>query len=377
MKKTKTKSLSLLLASLMGLAFFVGSTTANASEKEIVLDMASYQANMTTQQIKETKATTAIIKLTEGTGYTNPYIGSQIDRCKKAGVKNIHFYHFQRGTTPAQLKAEANFAVSTAKRYGYKGSYIFLDAELTSAVPSTQAVGQFYSTVRSAGYKAGFYTYKFMYPYFSKSVFTGSDGVWAAAYPLGNQATWSKPNMGYFPSVDNCVAWQFTDNWQGKNIDGSITLDDRLTLKPEKPTYYHAKLKRVRLNQPTKIYKDKNLTKPVGEFSTGEEFEIVGGSYSSKNGMTSYKTQSGYYITGNQKYVNSVYHLSQPKTIELKKTAKLYKDAEFKHPVRSYGKETQFNVVKNVELSSHRRCFKTQSGYYISANKDYAKIVRK
>lgn len=366
----------LLYAGLLGLAFLF-SPIASAKDKEIVLDLASYQANMTTQQIKETGATTAIIKLTEGTGYTNPYISSQIEKCKKAGVKNIHFYHFQRGVTPYQLQSEANFAVNTAKHFGYKGSYIFLDAELTNAVPSTQAVGEFYKTVRQAGYKAGFYTYQFMYPYFSKSVFTGSDGVWAAAYPLGNRATWSKPNMSYFPSQDNVLAWQFTDNWQGKNVDSSITLDDRLTLKPQKQTYYHAKLKRVRLKQPTKIYKDKELTKPAGEFATGEEFEIIGGSYSRKNGATSYKTQSGFYITGNQSYVNSIYHLSNPKTVELKKTAKIYKDPEFKHPVRSYSKGTQFNVTKNVALSSGRRCFKTQSSFYITGNKDYTKITRK
>lgn len=366
----------LMYAGLLGLAFLFG-PIASAKDKEIVLDLASYQANMTTQQIKDTGATTAIVKLTEGTGYTNPYISSQIEKCKKAGVKNIHFYHFQRGVTPYQLQSEANFAVNTAKRFGYKGSYIFLDAELTNAVPSTQAVGEFYKTVRQAGYKAGFYTYQFMYPYFSKSVFTGSDGVWAAAYPLGNRATWSKPNMSYFPSQDNVLAWQFTDNWQGKNVDGSITLDDRLTLKPQKQTYYHAKLKRVRLKEPIRIYKDPQLKQNAGKFDTGTEFEIVAGPFKRGKDATSYKTESGYYITGNQNCISSIYHLSNPKTVELKKTAKIYKDPEFKHPVRSYSKGTQFNVTKNVALSSGRRCFKTQSGFYITGNKDYTKIARK
>lgn len=351
--------------------------------KKIVIDVASYQSGMSVADYKATGAEVAIIKLTESTNYTNPYVASQISKCKQAGIKHIHFYHFQRATTVSGLTAEANYAVSVAKKHGYKGSYIFLDAELSNAVPSTDAVKAFYKVVRNAGYKAGFYTYKFMYSYFSNSVFTLSDGVWAAAYPLGNKATSSKPDMGYFPSVDNCLAWQFTDNWKGMSIDGSITLDDRLTsggstLAPlsEYPEYYTGKLKRIRLKRPTYIYKDKKLKTKVKQFDTGEEFEIKAGPF--KDGKaTRYQTESGYYITGNLDYVNSIYHHRESyngsKTIELKKTAYLYKDKAFKKKVRSYPKGTQFVVKDNVTLSSGRHCFKTESGYYITANKDYVK----
>lgn len=351
--------------------------------KKIVIDVASYQSGMSVSDYKATGAEVAIIKLTESTNYTNPYIASQIDKCKQAGIKHIHFYHFQRGTSVSQLTSEANFCVSVAKQHGYKGSYIFLDAESTNAVPSTEAINAFYRVVRNAGYKAGFYTYKFMYPYFAKSVFTGSDGVWAAAYPLGSNATSSLPDMNYFPSVDNCLAWQFTDNWKGMKVDGSITLDDRLTsgnLPPlsKNPEYYTAKLKRVRLNRPTYIYKDKKLKTKVQQFDTGEEFEIVDGPF--KDGKaTRYKTESGFYITGNLDYVNSIYHLRKEyngsKTVELKKTAKLYKDKEFKKVVREYPKGTQFNIKDNVGLSNGRRVFKTESGFYITANKDYVKFA--
>lgn len=354
--------------------------------KKIVIDVASYQGGMSVADYKATGASVAIIKLTESTNYTNPYIADQINKCKQAGIKHIHFYHFQQGTTPAQLRAEANYAVSVAKQYGFKGSYIFLDAELTNAVPSTDAIKEFYSIVRANGYRAGFYTYKFMYSRFSNTVFTSSDGVWAAAYPLGNKATSSHPDMNYFPSVDNALAWQFTDNWKGMHIDGSITLDDRLLLGAKdalpplskNPEYYTAKLKRVRLKRPTWIYKDKKLSQKVKQFETGEEFEIVEGPF--KDGKkTRYKTESGFYITGNMDYVNSLYHLRKEykgsKTVELKRTAKLYKDKEFKKVVREYPKGTQFNIKDNIGLPNGRRVFKTESGYYITANKDYVAWV--
>lgn len=351
--------------------------------KEIVIDLASYQSGMSVAQIRNTGAKVAIIKLTESTNYTNPYAYQEIQRCKQAGIKHIHFYHFQRGTSVLQLRAEAQYCVNVARQFGYKGSYIFLDAELTGAVPSTEAIKEFYKVVRQAGYKAGFYTYKFMYPYFAKSVFTGSDGVWAAAYPLGSKPAYELPDMNYFPSVDNCLAWQFTDNWKGMKVDGSITLDDRLTsgnLPPlsKDPEYYTAKLKRVRLKRPTYIYKDKKLKTKVQQFDTGEEFEIVDGPF--KDGKkTRYKTESGFYITGNLDYVSSIYHLRKEwkgsKTVELKKAAKLYKDKEFKKVVREYPKGTQFNIKDNVGLPSGRRCFKTESGFYITANKDYVKFV--
>lgn len=352
--------------------------------KKIVIDVASYQSGMSVASYKATGAEVAIIKLTESTNYINPYIASQIDKCRQAGIKHIHFYHFQRGTSTSQLKAEAQFCVRVAKQYGYKGSYIFLDAELTGAVPTTEAIKAFYKIVRDAGYKAGFYTYKFMYPRFHPSVFTTSDGVWAAAYPLGDKATSSHPNMGYFPSVANCLAWQFTDNWKGMHIDGSITLDNRLlggsSQQEKTASYYKGILKRIRLKQTTKIYKDKHLKTAVRSYGEGEEFEIIPQKpYITKSGATRYQTESGFYITGNMDYVDSLYYLgmnyNQSHLIELKRTAKLYNDKSFKQVVREYPKGTQFKVVENVALDNGRHCFKVQSGHYITANKDYVKFV--
>ena len=236
--------------------------------RQFMLDLSSYQSGITVDQIKQAGAKAVVIKLTESTNYVNPYIAQQINTCKQAGIKYIHFYHFQRATSVDGLTAEANYCVNVAQKYGYKGSFIFLDAELKDAVPSTAAVQSFYKVIRDAGYRAGFYTYKFMYPYFNSSVFTSCDGVWAAAYPLGNEATDESPDMGYFPSIDNCVAWQFTDNWCGLNLDCSYTLTDALLNKAGcavtegQDTYLHSKrAKRIITKHETGLYDGYALSK--------------------------------------------------------------------------------------------------------------------
>lgn len=192
--------------------------------------------------------------------------------------------------------------------------------------------------------------------------------------------------------------WQYTCTYSSKNVDGWMDMSIFMNgTKPEvlypfgkniehvsevnKPTYYNAVLKRIRLKQTTKIYKDKYLNDPVRSYPKDTEFELVPEKpFKTKSGATRYKTESGYYITGNQDYVNSIYYLDKcydgKKTIELKQAAYLYKDKYFEERIRKYDKGTRFNIVENVALSSGRRCFKTESGYYITANKDYSKFVK-
>lgn len=198
-----------------------------------------------------------------------------------------------------------------------------------------------------------------------------------------NEPIWSvQPHRG-----ENL--WQFSCTYSSPNvssgwIDMSVFMNNSslVDIYPfdRKPSYYHAILKRVRLKQTTNIYKDKDLNTVLRSYPRGEEFELVPEKpYQTPGGATRYKTQSGFYITGNQDYVNSIYYLQDSyngsHTIELTKSAYIYEDKYFEKPVRTYPTGTQFNIVENVFISSGRRAFKTQSGFYITANKDYAVFV--
>lgn len=353
--------------------------------RNIVLDVASYQSNFTANDYRKTGATGVIVKLTESTNYTNPYIQSSITNAKSGGINNFAFYHFQRATSVDGLRAEAQYCVNVANRFAKKGDVIFLDAELANAVPSLQAIREFYKVVRNAGYRVGFYTYKFMYPKFTKEVFTEADLFWAAAYPLGNRPTSSHPDFNYFPSQENVGLWQFTDNWKGMNVDASITLDDRLfngstpNVPIQKREWYTTKLKQITLKQDTPLFKDEALNEYLDTFKKGEIFNIVGDPRIDSHGHVAYQTESGLFITGDKAYIDSNYWLlasyGGKTSVRLKSKQGLYKDLAFKELVREYEKGTVFNIVANEKSKSGYPRLKTESGFYITSNKKYVEWI--
>lgn len=355
--------------------------------RQFMLDVASYQANLTVQQIKQSGAKVVVIKLTESTNYTNPYIAKQIEVCKKAGIQHIHFYHFQRATTLSGLTAEANYCVSVAKKYGYQGSFIFLDAELKEAVPSTDAIQAFYKVIRNAGYRAGFYTYQFMYPSFQKSVFTSCDGVWAAAYPLGAKPTDQAPNMAYFPSVDNCVAWQFTDNWCGMHIDCSYTLTDAL-LKTSRPTsstsndtYLHAKrAKKILTKCETGLYDSYALStaKVLATIPKGKTLKVLESWFEGpkETDLSRFKVEFDGkvgWVSGNDKIVESAYWLldkyGKKTKVRMKCDDYVYSNVSLEEGKKPVYKGDVFTIVENATDAAGYPRLKTSFGMYLSALK--------
>ncbi|WP_035189970.1 GH25 family lysozyme, partial [Ligilactobacillus equi] len=48
--------------------------------REIIVDLASYQADLSVADYKALGATKAIVKVTESTNYTNPYANREVNR---------------------------------------------------------------------------------------------------------------------------------------------------------------------------------------------------------------------------------------------------------------------------------------------------------
>lgn len=362
--------------------------------KQFMLDISSYQSGITSDTVKASGAKAVVIKLTESTNYTNPYIAQQIEVCKQAGIKHIHFYHFQRTTSVSGLTAEANYCASVAKKYGFKGSFIFLDAELKDAVPSTEAIKAFYKVVRDAGYRAGFYTYQFMYPYFNNSVFTSCDGVWAAAYPLGNKATDTAPDMGYFPSIENCVAWQFTDNWCGMNIDCSYTLTDALLTKAgkaekkdEAETYLHStRAKKVRTKHEAGLYDACALTKAkvIAQIPKGTTLKVVKfwEEGPKDTDLSRYKVEFNGregWVSGNDDIIESAYWLNAEydgkKQVTVLMDETIYSDPELKKKAGKITKGDTFTITENVKDKNGYPRLKTSFGHYLTSLKSRTKWV--
>lgn len=237
--------------------------------RKIVIDLSSYQAGLTVADYKAIGAEYAIIKITEGTNYINSYCKQLINRSAVAGVKGFAFYHFGRFNNDAQAVKEANYFIKNTKNEVRvkSGSLMLLDAEIQDM--PTSSVIAFLKVLRKAGFKAGFYTYKYLLPNFNlERIKKYMDFFWLAAYPLGNGVRADrKPNFGYFPSANYVDLWQYTDNLLGYKVDGSITVTDNAIkmFNPEKVSKQDA---------PAPHKASATWKKKSGEFVLGQALEI-------------------------------------------------------------------------------------------------------
>ena len=169
-----------------------------------------------------------IVKLSEGTGWRNGYGAGQIAAIQHEGLA-VSGYHFSRFRGNSyQAVQEANLAIACAHQMGLpQGAPLVLDYEerLGYRGSNTQAVIAFLKCIKAAGYVPVFYSYSGMDNLWDHNAIYSATGavMWIAAYPT--MAGVTAPNMGYFPGIDDHIgAWQFTDNFYGEHIDGSIDL---------------------------------------------------------------------------------------------------------------------------------------------------------
>lgn len=197
-----------------------------------VLDVSGYQPQATYysfwQKWKARGVKGAIVKLSESINYRNPYGASQIAAAKHEGLK-VSGYHFSRFRgNGAQARNEANFAIATANSMGLlQGSVLVLDYEERIGYQSSNTLAAivFCQTVKAAGFVPVFYSYSGMKNLWNYEAIYQQTGalMWIAAYPVMSEVT--TPYMNYFPGISNHIgAWQFTGNFYGEHIDGSIDL---------------------------------------------------------------------------------------------------------------------------------------------------------
>lgn len=181
-----------------------------------------------------------IVKLSEGTGWRNTYAAGQIAAIKHEGLA-VAGYHFSRFRGNSyQAVNEAHFAIACAHQMGLpNGAPLILDYEERFGYRSTntQAAIAFLKCVKAAGFVPVFYSYSGMASLWDYEAIYQATGaaLWIAAYPTMSAVT--GPYMAYFPQISTHTnAWQFTDNFYGEYIDGSIDLTGVFTGMTEKVT---------------------------------------------------------------------------------------------------------------------------------------------
>lgn len=169
------------------------------------------------QQLAHQDVKAAVVKVTEGstdgTNYVNPKAANQITNALNAGMQ-AHCYHFARFTSILDAQNEARFFVKYVRSFGMDSTTILvLDVESEDLTPNPQAltdqINVFMSVVKANGYpKCDIYSSAswFNQPRFYRNKLIPKN-CWVANY--------GRPQ----PDVENVGAWQFTDNWNGQNID--------------------------------------------------------------------------------------------------------------------------------------------------------------
>ncbi|GEO70555.1 hypothetical protein LAC03_24650 [Levilactobacillus acidifarinae] len=262
-----------------------------------VVDIAVYQ-NDSLAYLKSLRAHGAkslMVKLTEGTTYLNAKAGNQIARGLKV-FETVGVYHYFQG----RGSAEAAYFLAWVKRFGLdKSTVLAIDVEDPSlAYNPTGQVNAFLKYLIKHGY-----THVIVYgpgSWFGSRIHRGmlvDKHIWPAAYGVSQ------------PGVNGANAWQYTDNWKGLHVDGSLDFDGSLSgivtqkAKSKKATYLKA-AKQVKARTSITRYRDKAFHKSVDKFPKGQIFDVKRVVKYRK--ITRLKLANGLYITSNNKFVRKL-----------------------------------------------------------------------
>ncbi|WP_234701906.1 GBS Bsp-like repeat-containing protein [Streptococcus equinus] len=167
------------------------------------------------QSLKRQGITGVVVKLTEGTSYTNPYARAQIANAQAAGLR-VSAYHYSHYETAAEARAEAQYFVNAAKSMGLSGATTMVnDMEEQAMLRSdlnanTQA---WKDEMNRLGYNNNvYYTMASWLDVkggkFNTSKF-GMSNLWVAHYLYSTQYLdqESAKSLSYY---SNSAAWQYT-----------------------------------------------------------------------------------------------------------------------------------------------------------------------
>lgn len=240
----------------------------NTLPRKDAVDIASYQSWMTQADFNSLKASgvkSIVVKLTEGTNYTNPYAANQIKMAQNAGL-NVAVYHYARLTGANSQSAanslaiqEAAYFAKIAKSFGLSSNIVMImDCEQPYRDGSGNIIGpnpitvdwatagvQFANTLKTNGYSnTKFYTSASWIGtntatcQMNYNTLGGPKNLWAAQYLYGKPSSSNLQNTQY-------GAWQYTSqmyyqgtpNLKANAVDTSIDYSNFFTDNSKPLTY--------------------------------------------------------------------------------------------------------------------------------------------
>ncbi|WP_196498428.1 GH25 family lysozyme [Lacticaseibacillus paracasei] len=243
--KLKTKLITLVVAFLAAISFALP-LQVNAAKDDQGPDWSKYQGASGRYGTDQDKFIIAQIGGTYGGTYIDQWTyDSQISSSKAAG-KRVHSYIWYGVGASSQLGLEAlDRYMPRIKAQTPKGSIVALDYEDGASgnmAANTDAILAGMRRIRSEGYTPMYYSYK---PYtlahvdYQRILKEFPNSLWIAAYR--DYLPTTKPDYGYFPSMDGVAIWQYTSAFGlSQGLDGNIDLlgitDNGYSSQPEPPS---------------------------------------------------------------------------------------------------------------------------------------------
>jgi GH25 family lysozyme M1 (1,4-beta-N-acetylmuramidase) len=332
------------------------------------------------QTLKAGGIDSVVVKVSDGTNYIDPSASVNVANAKQAGMI-VNAYHFARLTSNADATNEAKWFDRQLRYVGFdklRDGIVVVDVEVPAA--SRNKLTEYTNTFISAMHQLGYPTVDV---YTGSSFYLGNldasklsvKDPWLARYNGGTaEPSWLNGNKG---------AWQWASDYHFAGISGNFDVSQDFAGKY------------------TNTYVTPNATptgetKKIGSVSLVNWMKSKGMAWSYdartklavKYGIANYsgtaaqnlallsKLKSGVKPV---KLVNDANYLpTSTKKIVLMKKAYLYRGVDFKskYRVREYAKGTKFTITGYKRSAIGTIRLRTKSGYYITANKKYAKAAK-
>ena len=234
--------------SFYNVASSAGQTARGNSEAEIkgstFVDVSSHNGHISVEDYRQLASKGVggvVVKLTEGTHYTNPFAESQVRNAQAAGLQ-VSTYAFSHYTSDAEARAEARYYAAFANKLSLPKNTVMVndmeDPKMQSGI--NQHTQAWADEMRKQGYaNLMYYTSASWVDQnnlrhkgsINTSLF-GLDNFWIAQYPAPKLSANDAKNLKY---NSRAGAWQFTSQAQllsGKHVfDQSIDYSGRFTAR--------------------------------------------------------------------------------------------------------------------------------------------------
>ena len=225
-----------------------GQTARGNSQAEIkgstFVDVSSHNGHISVEDYRQLASKGVggvVVKLTEGTHYTNPYAESQVRNAQAAGLQ-VSTYAFSHYTNDAEARAEARYYAAFANKLSLPKNTVMVndmeDPKMQSGI--NQHTQAWADEMRKQGYaNLMYYTSASWVDQnnlrhkgsINTSLF-GLENFWIAQYPAPKLSANDAKNLKY---NSRAGAWQFTSQAQllsGKHVfDQSIDYSGRFTAR--------------------------------------------------------------------------------------------------------------------------------------------------